>query len=98
VDKVEVARARIRLAYDSLQQREPGEKLYVAYSGGKDSDVVASLCIAELPADCLEIAYNATGIDPPEVVKHIKGRFEAWGNLGIQCSFNKPSVLTELSL
>lgn len=88
--KVIAARARIRLAYDALQQRAEGEKLYVAYSGGKDSDTISSLCIAEVGPSGVEINYNATGIDPPEVVRHIKARYRAWEAQGIECCFNKP--------
>jgi phosphoadenosine phosphosulfate reductase len=80
------------LAYEALQARAPGEKLYVAYSGGKDSECVAELTIKEVGPDGVEINYNATGIDPPEVVKHIKMRFAAWEEHGIECRFNKPKA------
>ena len=91
-DKTEQSVYWLNLAYKSLQQREPDGKLYIAYSGGKDSECIADLCMTHLPKDAFEINYNATGIDPPEVVKHIKARFRAWEANGIECHFNKPSA------
>ena len=39
-----------------------------------------------------EIHYHATGIDPPELVKHVKARFKAWEADGIECHFDKPAA------
>ncbi|MCL2810412.1 MAG: phosphoadenosine phosphosulfate reductase family protein [Clostridia bacterium] len=92
MNHIESAIARVRLAYDALQQREPGEKLYVAYSGGKDSECIAQICLDGLGCDAVEIRYHVTGIDPPELVRHIKSRFEAWKAQGIECRFSDPKT------
>lgn len=72
--------------------RAPGEKLYLAYSGGKDSDTIAELALRAVGKDAVEIHYHATGIDPPELVKHVKARFKAWEPDGIECHFDKPAA------
>lgn len=82
----------IKLAYTTLQSRSPNEKIYVAYSGGKDSECIAQLCFDTLPLDHIEISYNATGIDPPEVVRHIREQFRLWESWGVECHFNPPKV------
>ena len=57
MNKVAAAIDRIKLAREALQLRAPaGEKLYVAYSGGKDSE-----CIAELANMMLEWAKCGDG-------------------------------------
>ena len=33
--------------------------------------------------------YNATGIDPPEIVKHVRERFKTWETEGVECHFNR---------
>ena len=83
---------RIQLAYESLRARSDTEKLYVAYSGGKDSECIAELCIEAVPLDAIEIHYHATGIDPPELVRHVKARFRGWAAQGIECHFDKPEA------
>ena len=92
LEKLQRAIDRVKLAYESLQFREPGEKLFVSYSGGKDSECIAEICIMAVGGEGIEINYNATGIDPPEVVKHIRARFARWEAQGIECHFNKPEA------
>lgn len=92
LELVKLAHDRIILAHEALQHRAPGEKLFVAYSGGKDSECIVQLCIDVVGKDAIEINYNATGIDPPEVVKHIKQQFRKWGAEGIECHFHKPAA------
>lgn len=74
VDKIEKAIERIKFAYKVAKQKKLG-KLYVCFSGGKDSVVLAELCkLAKVP---YELHYNQTGIDPPEVVQFMKENYPA---------------------
>lgn len=71
-NKIEKAIDRIKFAYEISEKQGLGA-LYVAFSGGKDSVVLAELCrIAGVP---YELHYNQTGIDPPEVVKFMKENY-----------------------
>lgn len=90
--KVQAALDRIKLAHEALQSRAPGEKLYIAYSGGKDSECIAELALTAVGQDACEIHYHATGIDPPELVKHVKARFRAWSEQDVECHFDKPAA------
>lgn len=58
------------IAIERLRSFEPTDGYWVAYSGGKDSDVVLSLVRKS------GVKYSAhhalTTADPPEVVKHVK--------------------------
>jgi phosphoadenosine phosphosulfate reductase len=83
---------RIKLAHEALQVRAPGEKLYIAYSGGKDSDTVAELALMAVGSDAVEMHYSVTGIDPPEVTRHINQRFKAWRARGIACYSHRPET------
>lgn len=63
--------SRLQFAADVCASRGQ-EKLYVCYSGGKDSLVLADLCKkANIP---FQLHYNITGIDPPEIYRAIKNR------------------------
>ena len=80
MNKDAIAIARIKRASEIAQARGMGP-LYVGYSGGKDSTVLADLAIrAGVP---IEIAHSHTTIDAPETVYFVRremARFEAYGN------------------
>lgn len=63
-------RDKVKESIQFLQDHEPPEGYYLAFSGGKDS-----ICIKEL-ADMAGVKYdahyNVTTIDPPELVRFIK--------------------------
>lgn len=65
---------RIRTAHEAAR----GEKLYVAFSGGKDSTVLWGIVCDAAEKDGVPIElyaerhYNITGIDPPELVYHMR--------------------------
>ena len=88
MDKDQVAIARIIRASEIAQARGMGP-LYVGYSGGKDSTVLADLAIrAGVP---IEIAHSHTTIDAPETVYFVRremARFEAIG--GVKCTVYIP--------
>ncbi len=65
---------RVRLAHEVAK----GEKLYVAFSGGKDSTVLWGIVCDAARADGISIDqyaqrhYNITGMDPPELIYHMR--------------------------
>jgi phosphoadenosine phosphosulfate reductase len=62
-EKTNISIARIR-------EFEPPEGYWLAFSGGKDSEVVSDL--AKKAGVKFSSHYNVTNIDPPELVYHIK--------------------------
>lgn len=56
-----------------IQENEPECGYFVAFSGGKDSIVVENL--VKRSGVKYKAYYNATGIDPPEVVQFIKKEY-----------------------
>ena len=63
VDKEQVAIQR-------LKAFEPEEGYYLAFSGGKDS--VCLKALADMAGVKYDAHYNATTVDPPELVRFIK--------------------------
>jgi phosphoadenosine phosphosulfate reductase len=61
---------RVAVAIERLRAFEPPEGYYLAYSGGKDSDVL--LALAKMSGVKFDAHYNLTTVDPPELVWHIK--------------------------
>jgi len=61
---------RLPITIARLREHEPPDGYILAYSGGKDSDVLLSL--ARLAGVRYEAHYHATTIDPPEVVRHVR--------------------------
>ena len=68
VNKVEQAIERIR-AFDPIINGTFEEPFYVAYSGGKDSDVIRILC--DLAGVQYDLVHNHTTADAPETVRYI---------------------------
>ena len=61
---------RVQVAIDRLKTFEPPEGYYLAFSGGKDSQVIYHLAkMAEVNFDS---HFNFTTVDPPELVEFIK--------------------------
>ncbi len=61
------------VAIDRLRFHEPKEGYWLAFSGGKDSTVIYDLAVrAGVKFDA---HYNVTGIDPTELVKHIREHY-----------------------
>ena len=69
VNKVEKAIKRIQ-CYAEMAAELTGKPYYVAYSGGKDSDVIRILCtLADVPH---ELIHNHTTVDAPDTVRYIR--------------------------
>ena len=75
-DKVKISIERIKFAYEVAQSRGLGA-LYVCFSGGKDSTVLAELCrlAKEQYGVEYELHYNVTGIDPPELIYFMRENY-----------------------
>lgn len=58
------------IAIERLKAFEPKEGYWVAYSGGKDSDVVLDL--VRQSGVKYTAHYNVTTCDPPELIRHIR--------------------------
>ena len=88
--KTAQAIARIEAAYEIAEQR--GERLVVAYSGGKDSDVLLDLALkSEVP---ILVQHNHTTVDAPETVYHIREVFARLDALGVATEINFPPDFT----
>jgi phosphoadenosine phosphosulfate reductase len=82
------AAERIKTAYEIAQGM--GHALIVAYSGGKDSDVLLDLAIrAEVP---FRAEHNHTTADAPQTVYHIREVFARLEARGIPCKVNRPDI------
>lgn len=57
-------------AIEFIREHEPSEGYFVGYSGGKDSEV--TLDLVKKSGVKFKAYYSSTGIDPPEIVHHIK--------------------------
>ena len=59
-------RDKVQIAIERLRAFEPPEGYYVAFSGGKDSQVIYHLC--KDAGVKFDAHYNLTTVDPPEVI------------------------------
>jgi phosphoadenosine phosphosulfate reductase len=61
---------KVQTAIDRLKAFEPPDGYYLAFSGGKDSCCIKE--IANMAGVKYDAHYNATTVDPPELVRFIK--------------------------
>jgi phosphoadenosine phosphosulfate reductase len=61
---------KVKIALRQLEELEPKEGFYLAFSGGKDSLVIKLL--ADMAKVKYDAHYNMTTIDPPELTRYIK--------------------------
>lgn len=68
---------------DTIAQRieEFGDKVAVAFSGGKDSEVVLYLCLQQKPD--IEVIFHNSGVEYPETLSIIKRLKSEW-NLNLK--------------
>lgn len=68
-------RDMVKLAIDRLREFEPSEGYYLAFSGGKDSQIIYDLAVrAGVKFDA---HYSVTTVDPPELVQFIRREYPA---------------------
>lgn len=78
----------IKLAAD-MSEHYYHKPLLIAYSGGKDSEVLVDLAIKSgVP---IEILNSHTTVDAPETVYHIRRQFAKWREMGISCEVRYPT-------
>ena len=63
-------RDKVAESVQFLQDHEPGEGYYLAFSGGKDSIAIKEL--ADVAGVKYDAHYSVTTIDPPELVRFIR--------------------------
>lgn len=61
---------RVQMAIDRMKSFEPQDGYYLAYSGGKDSDVI--LALAKMAGVKFDAVYHLTTVDPPQLVYHVR--------------------------
>ena len=66
---------KVQTAIDTLRFFEPkdGSGYFLAFSGGKDSVCVKTLC--DMAGVKYETHYHVTSVDPPELIRFIKANF-----------------------
>ena len=62
--------------------------LVIAYSGGKDSDVLLTLAESCLTPDEFEVQHSLTTVDAPPTIEHIKKQFKRLEEKGIKASID----------
>ena len=88
-EKIKRSVQRITQAYEMAAQM--GNTLILAYSGGKDSDVLLDLAMRSgVP---FEAQHNHTTVDAPETVYHIRDVFKRLDALGIPAKVNLPPMI-----
>ena len=88
-EKINKAILRIKHAYEIARQM--GNELVLAYSGGKDSDLLLDLAIKSgVP---FTVQHNHTTVDAPETVYHIRNVFKRLEAQDIQTKINYPPML-----
>ncbi len=81
-EKVEESKKILRLASD-MSKAYYDKPLIIAYSGGKDSDVLLHLALDCLGTNDFEVLNSHTTVDAPETVYHIRDVFESLNEKGI---------------
>ena len=64
---------RVQIAIERLKMFEPKEGYYLAFSGGKDSQVIYHLAV--MSGVKFDAHFNFTTVDPPELIKFIKDKY-----------------------
>jgi phosphoadenosine phosphosulfate reductase len=88
MSKTETAINRIQQAYEISDNH--GNTLIVAYSGGKDSDVLLDLAVKS--GVKFRAEHNHTTIDAPQTVYHIREVFARLEAQGIPTKINYPKI------
>ena len=79
VDTLEGVIDRVAVAIERIRAFEPEEGYYVAFSGGKDSQVVLDL--VERSGVKFDAHMNLTTVDPPELLRFVR---EHYGRVALE--------------
>lgn len=90
-EKEKQSRQALRLASE-MSKEYYGEPLVIAYSGGKDSDVMLDLAEKELSVDDFIVANSHTTVDAPETVYHIRNVFKRLEDRGVKTQIIYPEI------
>ena len=88
-EKIKQAEQALRLAAQ-MSEYYYHQPLIIAYSGGKDSDVMLDIAKRCLNADQFEVMNSHTTLDAPETVYHIRKVFKACNGAGIKTTVRMP--------
>ena len=86
-EKIEKAKKALRLAAD-MSKTYYKAPLIIAYSGGKDSDVLLHLAESVLSCSEFEVINGHTTVDAPETVYHIRNTFKRLNGKGIKTTID----------
>lgn len=86
-DKIVKAKEALKLAAE-MSLTYYGEPLVVAYSGGKDSDVLLHLAESCLSNKEFEVLNGHTTVDAPQTVYHIRNTFKRLNEKGIKTTID----------
>lgn len=85
------SRKTLKLAAE-MSKTYYGEKLVLAYSGGKDSDVMLNLAEKELNRSDFVVVNSHTTVDAPQTVYYIKEVFKKLESKGIETKIIYPDT------
>ena len=86
-EKIDEAKRALKLSAD-MSREYYGAPLIVAYSGGKDSDVMLRLVEKTLKPNEYEVMNSHTTVDAPETVYHIREVFKRLRDSGVKTSID----------
>jgi phosphoadenosine phosphosulfate reductase len=86
-EKVEISKKALKLAAE-MSKTYYEKPLILAYSGGKDSDVLLHLAESCLGVGDFEVLNGHTTVDAPETVYHIRDTFKRLNNKGIKTTID----------
>lgn len=86
-EKIEKSKQALRLAAD-MSKTYYEKPLILAYSGGKDSDVLLHLAESCLNVGDFELLNGHTTVDAPETVYHIRDTFKRLSDKGIKTTID----------
>jgi len=64
---------KVSIAIERLKTFEPTDGYYLAFSGGKDSQVIYKLM--EMSSCKFDAHYNITTVDPPELIRFMQNKY-----------------------
>ncbi len=85
--KIQQAKDTLVLAAE-ISRDYYNEPLIIAYSGGKDSDVLLDIALDCLDVNEMEVRNSHTTVDAPDTVRHIERVFKEMNSAGVKTSYS----------